>query len=120
MFAECIKAVRAVPAPVVMYRVRETGWERAEGGRIKNTEGRSEKEDDGTAGGVPEDRRRCGLRPTYRFGGLTFRGDEGIDGRSTHTRICVYMLHTRLRAIVRDVRCTGVDDTWATSSGSGP
>lgn len=92
-----------MPAPVVMYRIRETGWERAEGGRIKNTEGRSEKEDDGAAGGVPEDRRRCGLRPTYRFGGLTFRGGEGVDGRGTHTYTCVHATHA---APCDRTRCT--------------
>lgn len=52
---------------------------------------RDEREKDG--GG--EDRRRCGLRPTYRFGGLTFRGGEGVDSvdaymraRETHAHTC--------------------------------
>lgn len=36
---------------------------------------------------MSEDRRRCGLRPTYRFGSLTFRGDEGVDGVHTYARL---------------------------------
>lgn len=53
MFAECIKAVRALPASVVMYRIHETmgksrrrcGQEGQEGVGIKNIEGRGEKEE---------------------------------------------------------------------------
>lgn len=83
-----------------------------EEGRIKNTEGRREKEDDGAAGGIPEDRRRCGLRPTYRFGGLTFRGDEGVgDGIDTHIHIHTYSCTcTRLDAIVCDVRASTIHE----------
>jgi len=102
MFAECIKAVRAVPASVAMYRVHETGWERAEGGRIKNTEGRREKEDDGATGGSATMRLKAYV--PLRRGGLTFRGGEGV-GDGTRTRVRVhtrdsarsYMIYARRR-----------------------